>query len=181
MPAATGGSAVGAGILMWFGFSKDMADPSSSDPVRRQSTKLQVLGPVNGQSTYDPREITKLVGEETAKIGPIRQLVGLKPGQVPDEHIWRLYEEASPITHVTASAPPVFMYYSRPMKPLPVANTGDGIHDPRMGYLLKERLDKLGVECEVHTVSEYKSPSVAAQESTQQMIDFFIRHFRGEE
>jgi acetyl esterase len=174
--AATGGSA-GAGILMWIGFSKDMADPSSSDPVRRQSTKLQVLGPVNGQSTYDPREITKLVGEETAKISPIRLLVGLKPGQQPDEHIWRLYEESSPITHVSKDAPPVFMYYSRPMKPLPVSDTGEGIHNPRMGYLLKERLDKLGVECEVHLISDYKSGN-PAQESDQQMVDFFLRHFK---
>ena len=147
--AATGGSA-GAGILMWIGFSGDMADPSSSDPVRRQSSRLQVLGPVNGQSTYDPREIAKLVGEETAKIAPIRLLVGLKPGQEPDAHIWHLYEEASPITHVTASAPPVFMYYSRPMAPLPVANTGDGIHDPRMGYLVEKNASGIssGVECE---------------------------------
>jgi hypothetical protein len=173
--AATGGSA-GAGILMWVGFSKDMADPSNSDPIKRQSTKLQVLGPVNGQSTYDPREITKLVGEETAKIGPIRQLVGLKPGEQPDERIWKLYEEASPITHVTRNAPPVFMYYARPMKPLPVDNTGEGIHNPRMGYLLKEKLDKLGVECEVHLITEYsKNP---AKENNQQMMEFFIRHFK---
>jgi hypothetical protein len=174
--AATGGSA-GAGILMWVGFSKDMADRASSDPVKRESSKLQVLGPVNGQSTYDPREIAKLVGEETARIGPIRQLVGLKPGQQPDEHIWQLYEEASPITHVTKDAPPVFMHYSRPMKPLPVTDTGEGIHNPRMGYLLKEKMDKLGVECEVHLISEYTSQN-PAQESNQQMVEFFLRHFR---
>jgi acetyl esterase len=174
--AATGGSA-GAGILMWVGFSKDMADPANSDPVRRQSTKLQVLGPVDGQSTYDPREITRLVGEETAKIGPILRLVGLKPGEQPDERIWHLYEESSPITHVTAAAPPVFMYYTRPMKPLPVADTGEGIHNPRMGYLLKEKMDKLGRECEVHLVTEYKSKPPAA-DMYPQMIEFFLRHFK---
>jgi acetyl esterase len=174
--AATGGSA-GAGILMWVGFSEDKADPSSDDPVRRQSSKLQVLGPVDGQSTYDPREITRLVGEETAKIGPILRLVGLQPGQQPDEHAWHLYEEASPITHVTASAPPIFMYYSRPMKPLPVADTGEGIHNPRMGYLLKEKMDKLGVECQVHLVTEYKSKPPTA-DMFQQMVEFFMQHFK---
>jgi acetyl esterase/lipase len=177
--AASGGSA-GAGILMWIGFSKDLADPSSSDPVRRQSTRLQALGPVDGQSTYDPREITKLVGEETAKIDPIRQLVGLKPGQQPDERIWHLYEEASPITHVNAAAPPVFMYYTRPMRPLPVDNTGEGIHNPRMGYLLQERMQKLGLVCEVHLVSDYKSKT-PAQEVYPQMVEFFVRHFKEKE
>jgi acetyl esterase len=174
--AATGGSA-GAGILMWVGFSKDMADGSSSDPVKRESTKLQVLGPVDGQSTYDPREIAKLVGEETARMGPILRLVGLQPGQKPDEHSWPLYEAASPITHVTAGAPPVFMFYTRPLNPLPVANTGEGIHNPRMGYLLKEKMDKLGLECEVHLVTEYKSTPPGA-EMYPQMVEFFVRHFK---
>jgi len=174
--AATGGSA-GAGILMWVGFSPDMADASSSDPVRRLSSKLQVLGPVDGQSTYDPREITKLVGEETARIGPIVRLVGLQPGQKPDEHFWHLYEESSPITHVTASAPPVFMYYSRPMKPLPVTDTGEGIHNPRMGYLLKTKMDQLGVECQVHLVTEYHSKPPTA-DMFPQMIEFFLSHFK---
>ena len=174
--AATGGSA-GAGILMWVGFSHDMADPSSRDPVVRQSSKLQALGPVDGQSTYDPRDITKLVGEETAKIGPIVRLVGLEAGQKPDEHYWHLYEESSPINHVSAGAPPTFMYYSRPMKPLPVADTGEGIHNPRMGYLLKERMDKLGLVCEVHLVTEYQSKPPTA-DMFPQMIEFFVRHFK---
>ncbi len=173
--AASGGSA-GAGILMWVGFSPDMADPSNSDPVKRESSKLQVLGPVDGQSTYDPREITKLVGEETAKMGPILRLVGLRPGQKPDDHIWHLYEEASPITHVTASAPPVFMYYTRPLRPLPVADTGEGIHNPRMGYLLKEKMAKLGRVCEVHLVTEYKSKP-PTEDMYPQMVEFFVRHF----
>lgn len=174
--AASGGSA-GAGILMWVGFSKDMADPSSSDPVKRESSKLQVLGPVDGQSTYDPREVNKLVGEETAKISALRLLVGLKPGQQPDEHSWHLSEQASPITHVTASAPPVFMYYSRPMRPLPVENSGEGIHNPRMGYLLKEKMDKLGVECQVHLVTEYHSKPPTA-DMFFQMVAFFVSHFK---
>jgi acetyl esterase len=175
--AASGGSA-GAGILLWVGFSKDLADPQSSDPVRRLSSKLQVLGPVDGQSTYDPREVAKLVGEETARIGPLRLLVGLKPGQEPDDHHRKLWEECSPINHVTAAAPPVFMYYSRPMKPLPVADTGEGIHNPRMGYLLKERMDKVGAECEVHLVTEYDSKT-PAQAMYPQMVEFFTRHFKG--
>jgi hypothetical protein len=106
------------------------------------------------------------------------RLVGLQPGQQPDAHAWHLYEEASPITHVTASAPPIFMYYSRPMKPLPVADTGEGIHNPRMGYLLKEKMDKLGVECQVHLVTEYHSKPPTA-DMFQQMVEFFVSHWKG--
>jgi acetyl esterase/lipase len=37
--AATGGSA-GAGLSLWLGFHDDLADPDSSDPVLRQSSRL---------------------------------------------------------------------------------------------------------------------------------------------
>jgi hypothetical protein len=63
------------------------------------------------------------------------------------------------------------------MKPLPVADTGEGIHNPRMGYLLKEKMDKLGLECEVHLVTEYKSTPPGV-EMYPQMVEFFVRHFK---
>jgi hypothetical protein len=78
---------------------------------------------------------------------------------------------------VTAAAPPVFMYYTRPMRPLPVQDTGEGIHNPRMGYLLQEKMHQLGLVCEVHLVSEYKSKP-PAQEMYPQMVEFFVRHFK---
>src|SRR5438552_1421714 len=49
--AATGGSA-GAGISLWLGFHKDMADPKSDDPVLRQSTRLTCMFVFEGQTSY---------------------------------------------------------------------------------------------------------------------------------
>src|ERR1019366_5936823 len=57
--AATGGSA-GAGISLWLGFHKDMADPKNDDPVPRQSTRLTCMFVTEGQTSYDPRFIRKL-------------------------------------------------------------------------------------------------------------------------
>src|SRR5262249_21388956 len=51
--AATGGSA-GAGISLWLGFHKDMADPQNDDPVLRQSTRLTCMVVFEGQTSYDP-------------------------------------------------------------------------------------------------------------------------------
>jgi acetyl esterase len=48
--AATGGSA-GAGISLWLGFHKDMADPKSDDPVLRQSTRLTCMFVFEGQTS----------------------------------------------------------------------------------------------------------------------------------
>ncbi len=173
--AATGESA-GAGISLWTGFHDDLADPASDDPVLRQTTRLSVIGTTNGQSTYDPRVISKLIDEKTAAIGPLRLLVGLKPGQQPDEKIYQLYDDSAPINHLKAAAPPVYMYYARPMRPLPPADVGEGIHNPRMGYLLKEKMDKLGIECQVHLVDEFHVNS-PGQAFYPQMVEFFIKYF----
>ena len=59
--ACCGGSA-GAGISMWIGFHDDLAQPDSSDPVARQSTRIQAIGTMGGQGTYDPIKIKELVG-----------------------------------------------------------------------------------------------------------------------
>jgi acetyl esterase len=58
--ACTGGSA-GAGISLWIGFRDDMAQPSSDDPVLRQSTRISVVGVTNAQTSYDPRFVAKLI------------------------------------------------------------------------------------------------------------------------
>jgi para-nitrobenzyl esterase len=48
-----GGSA-GGGASIWLGFKDDMADPYASDPVEKESTRLQAIGHLTSQSTYDP-------------------------------------------------------------------------------------------------------------------------------
>ena len=43
--------------------------------------------------------------------------------------------------------PPVIMFYAEPDVPLPAdAKAGQGIHHPRFGWVLKSKLDSLGVD-----------------------------------
>ena len=172
--AATGGSA-GAGISLWIGFHDDLADPNSSDPVKRQSTRLSAIGPVNGQTTYDRRTIAKMIDEPTSNISALENLYGLKKDEQPTARHLKLYEEASSINHLTKDDPPVFLYYARPMRPLPPADTGEGIHHPLFGTFLKERMDKLGIECQMHLVNEYEGKPPGAY--NRDMVDFFRKHF----
>ena len=64
--ACFGGSA-GAGISMWIGFHEDLADPSSDDPIQRESTRIQAIGTFGGPSTYDPIKIKELIGGRTCR------------------------------------------------------------------------------------------------------------------
>lgn len=47
------GVSAGAGASLWLGTHDDLADPSSSDPVLRESTRVKAVGAISTQSTYD--------------------------------------------------------------------------------------------------------------------------------
>ena len=59
--AAYGGSA-GGGASLWLGVHDDLADPENPDPVFRESSKLQVIGHLNSQATYDFTKWSDIVG-----------------------------------------------------------------------------------------------------------------------
>jgi acetyl esterase/lipase len=157
--AASGGSA-GAGISLWLGFRNDMADPTSVDPVTRQSTRLTCMAVRNGQTSYDTRFIKTIIPGDTYRVEALVQLYGLSG---PDESAnprpekARLMEEASALTYVKPGVPlpPVFLTYNQSNQPpAPDIAQGPGIHHPTFGFILKERLDMLGVECIVRCAGE---------------------------
>jgi hypothetical protein len=129
--AATGGSA-GAGISLWLGFHMDMADPKSDDPLLRQSTRMTCMFVTEGQTSYDPRFIRKLFpGKDIYRIGALQKLFDFNLSELdalPAEK-YRLFEECSPITHVTKDAPPVLLLYNNPID-AEIRNQGIGIHHP---------------------------------------------------
>ena len=53
---ATGGSA-GACTSLWLAFHDDMADPTSKDPVARESTRLFCAAVNGAQVSLDPQEL----------------------------------------------------------------------------------------------------------------------------
>ena len=146
---ATGGSA-GAGISMWLAFHDDLADPKSDDPVVRESTRISAAVVYAAQSSYDPRFIKKLFGTKHVEAALI-PFFGMKSAaDVDDPKFHPLFKEASMIDHATADDPPVMLFYPQANKPLPPNSPGkQHIHHPKFGVVLKEKLDKLGVECVV--------------------------------
>src|SRR6201999_4295170 len=53
---ASGGSA-GACSSLWLAFHPDMADPKSSDPIARESTRLWCAAVNGAQTTLDPQQM----------------------------------------------------------------------------------------------------------------------------
>ncbi len=148
--AATGSSA-GAGLSLWLGFHDDRADPRSDDPVLRQSTRLTCMSVFNGQTSYDPRFIRDLFpGTDVYKESALAKLYDVdlnKLDALPKEK-YKLFELVSPINHLTKDdAPAQLIYADKRVRPL----KDRAIHSPKFGQVLKERMDKLGIECQVHT------------------------------
>lgn len=163
---ATGGSA-GAGTSLWIGFHDDTADPKSRDPVLRESTRLRCMVVLGAQSTYDPRVIKEWVSEPTSKHPALLDFYGLQPDELDTSKAHKLYEDASPVTHLTADDPPAFLYYNESDAPVPPdAPNGAGIHHPNFGKKLKERMDWLKIECVMRNGGDVQ----------EEMLKFFLKY-----
>jgi acetyl esterase len=169
--AATGGSA-GAGISLWLGFHDDLADPKNADPVLRESTRLTCMAVTNGQTSYDPRFIRELEpGTDTYKVGALAKLFDMDPNKLDNlpKEKYKLFEECSPITHLTKDDVPALLIYNTTME-TPITNQGIGIHHPKFGKALKDKMDALGIECQVQT-------GVQNNEGAEMVFKFVQKHF----
>jgi acetyl esterase len=169
--AATGGSA-GAGISLWLGFHDDLADPDNEDPVLRESTRLTCMAVYNGQTSYDPRFIRELFpGTDTYKEPALAQLFDVDLSKLDDlpQEKYRLFEEVSALPHLTKDDVPVVLFYASEMD-TPITSQGIGIHHPRFGKALKEKMDQLGIECHVYTGAG------RGDEWTTLTMDFLKKH-----
>ena len=170
---AAGGGSAGSGISQWIAYHDDMAQPDGPDPVARQSTRLSCVFPINMQSTYDPREIKRLIPGAAYKSPPLVPFFGRPEGwdwdtDPIDDALDRMLRDASPITHLTKDDPPIFViHYERSNRP-------GNIHHSNFGKHLKEAADKLGVECVRRMDTDYESMAAAYGD----MVKFMQKHFR---
>lgn len=173
--AATGGSA-GAGISLWLGFHEDLADPDNDDPVLRQSTRLTCMAVYNGQTSYDPRFIRELFPNSTTyKESALSKLFDVDLNKLDDlpQRKYRLFEEVSALPHLTKDDAPVALFYASKLD-TPITSQGIGIHHPRFGKALKEKMDELDIECHVHTGIP------RGDEWTKLTVNFVKKHLRVE-
>jgi len=148
------GSSAGACSSLWLAFHDDMADPTSDDPVARHSTRLMTAAVMAAQTTLDPRQMKEWIPNSTygghafgitrASDGtgsPFAAFLAARKRLLPD------IEKVSPVSLVTADDPPVYLVYPAP--PAPRQPAKDPTHSANFGVLLKERLDAVGVACEL--------------------------------
>ncbi len=150
---AAGGSA-GACTSLWLAFHDDLADPTSDDPVARESTRLVGAAVIGAQTTLDPRQMKEWT--PNSRYGG--HAFGFMPGVdkrdtqfarflAGRETILPWINEYSPYALVSADDPPVWLFYRSP--PALGQAEKDPTHTANFGVKLKERLDAVEVPCEL--------------------------------
>ncbi len=149
----SGGSA-GACTVLWLALQDDMADPSSADPVLRESTRLAgaVLG--GAQTTLDPVQMREWIPGITYGAHAFGFLV---PGvNVPQafekflqkrESILSDIKKYSPIESLSADDPPLWLTYGEKKVVEKGEDLEEKTHSVQFGLLLAEKCKALGVPC----------------------------------
>lgn len=145
--AAYGGSA-GAGTSMWIAFHDDLADPASSDPVLRESTRLVCVGSNQPQFSYDFLKWTDLFGEDA-----IQKFGGRY--RAPENYGFKTVEElrgpaglkvragCDMMALMSKDDPP--LYLSSTLPDLALENTNQFLHHPKHAQQLLERAREVGL------------------------------------
>jgi acetyl esterase/lipase len=149
---ATGGSAGGCSSL-WLAFHDDMADPKSSDPVARESTRLYCAAVNGAQVSLDPKETREWLPNYVygAHAFGLRNLDEVEKNR---EKLAAWIKEYSPITHVTKDDPPVGLYYTGVKGAKVGESHPDPTHSPILGLKLVEKLKAAGVDVVFHSATE---------------------------
>ena len=145
--AVIGGSA-GAQIAMWLAFHDEMADPNSSDPIKRESSRVTCVATGGGQTTMDQDLWAKWIpGLES------RRTRAEVYGDISDKEHSRVVKDISAMSLISADDPPIYMFYRwNPDYPGPADPNKAWawrVHNVIFGFKLKEKMDKLGVEAHV--------------------------------
>lgn len=141
---ATGGSAGGCSSL-WLAFHDDMADPTSSDPIARESTRLYCAAVNGAQTSLDPKELLEWLpnytyGAHAFGWKDIKELVAKR------EFVLKWITEYSPIEHASKDDPPIALFYGGVKGAKPGESHPDPTHSPVLGMMLADKLKTLGMD-----------------------------------
>jgi acetyl esterase/lipase len=165
---ASGGSA-GACSSLWLAFHPDMADPKSSDPVARESTRLWCAAVNGAQTTLDPQQMKDwtpnsrygghafgFTGDKAKNLSQFDEFLAKRDTILP----W--IAEYSPYALVTSDDPPVYLSYGAP--PAIGQEQKDPTHTANFGVKLQEHCTSTGVVCDLvfPGAENVKHPTAAA-------------------
>jgi acetyl esterase/lipase len=148
------GSSAGACPALWLAFHDDLADPRSSDPIARQSTRLFCVAVVRAQTSLDPQQMREWIpncnyGAHAFgfKGDADKGLSAFEEFLAAHEKILPWIDEVSPYALLTPDDPPVALYYDEP--PAMGHDQASPAHSANFGLGLAAKLQQLGIDHEL--------------------------------
>lgn len=179
---AYGGSA-GAGTSLWLGLHDEMADPEHEDLVLRESSRLQVIGALATQSTYDFTQWQDILemndlSEEASRTMLQRGAFALgfkSVDELNSEAAEELRADVDFLRLLSADDPPVFVYNNMRGGKIDPTDKGHINHHPNHALALKKALEKIDHPSLVYAPKLGVEPPKEAQ---MKLTDFFIKYLK---
>ena len=172
---ACGGSA-GACSSLWLALHDEMAESNSDDPVARESTRLFCAAVLGAQTSLDPKQMREWMPNSvygghafgfrekspTAPAGKAAEFQRFLDGR---ETVLPFIGEYSPIEHVSADDPPLWLSFNDKQVIKKGDKPADPTHSVLFGRMLEEKLKPLGVEvtvtCPAEPMGQHKNATDA--------------------
>jgi acetyl esterase/lipase len=143
--AATGGSA-GACSSLWVAYHDDLADPTSKNPVARESSRLMCVAVQRVQSTLDPKQMKEWIPNSTYGAHAFG-LESFEKFLAERDNILETINQYSPYALLDSEDPDTYMFFKDP--PAEGKPERDPTHSAIFGVELQKRCKELGVPCEL--------------------------------
>jgi hypothetical protein len=140
------GGAAGACTALWLAYHEDLADPASSDPVARESTRLYCAALKGPQTTLDPAQMKEWMPNSTYG-GHAFAKENFTDFLASREEIIPWIQEYSPYHLADMGAPPVGLFYN--VAPAMGEEQKDPTHSANFGVGLKQHCEALGITCDL--------------------------------
>jgi len=125
------GHSSGAAMIAHLAFSEDISEPEASDPVARQSSRLQAAVIVAGM-----HDLLGQIQQRPSSGAILLSLTGQALTYQPPGHpVYRRYQDSSSLSRVSSDDPPVFLIHG----------TADDVVDQAQSLALAKALDTASV------------------------------------
>jgi hypothetical protein len=178
------GSSAGAGTALWLAFHDDMADADNSDPVLRESTRVQAVAAQETQSTYDilrwsedvfPNDafsIEKVKG--TALGNRLMVFYGVNDlNELENDDLVAYRKEVDMLSMISSDDPAVFILNKKDFRPEKGNIVGNLLHSPYHAVALKKEIDRAGIPNEIYIPADGTVPGKNAT-----VADFLISQLK---
>lgn len=141
-----GGSAGGFNCL-WLAFHPDLADPESSDPVSRESTRLSCVLAFVPQTSLDPQQMREWIsnndyGHHAFLLPSYQEFINHRQELMP----W--IQKFSPYELASSDDPPIYLFYDS--SPNMGQEAKDPPHSANFGVGLEKKLKEVGITYELN-------------------------------